>query len=388
MRVRARLAAVCFVALSAAAQQQPKFFIERITVRNLQHASPEVIVAESRLTEQHAYTEDELREASDRIRRLPFVLDASFALQKGSERERYVLEISVSETKPFFYLSDGVLFKSEKTRVLIDKTNNAVVGARFFAGRRGAFHVGVLVRDPQRPYINSYSVLQAGYTHYDVLGTRAFVTVGVNRVVGFNAGKRFLPEAVVGIPLSKRQTLTVTYTASDFGTTIRETERLFEARLSRNTTDLPFFPTRGTVLSFAPIVAWRDSFYAGDSRTPPLLLHMRTSGVEIEAKRYWSLSETSSLAAEGVAGTEVIHERRNGVLHGFTAGYGRALIRFSHAIDRDARDSQTRLELTARAISGSSQRPRVGNEGARELSVSWARRNAWGALRLGLGYAW
>src|SRR5207253_1347510 len=101
------LAALLCAATSRAADDVPRFLIERIDVRNLRHASPEIVIAESRLKEGVAYDERELAAASDRINRLPFILEAAFSLEKGSVRDSYVLAITVSETKPFFYVLDA-----------------------------------------------------------------------------------------------------------------------------------------------------------------------------------------------------------------------------------------------------------------------------------------
>ena len=58
--------AVLFIALIAPpllaeeAPAPPRFFIERIEVRNAKRVSPDVIISESRLREAHEYTEQEL----------------------------------------------------------------------------------------------------------------------------------------------------------------------------------------------------------------------------------------------------------------------------------------------------------------------------------------
>jgi outer membrane protein assembly factor BamA len=62
---------------------EDRFLIERIDVRKLVHASADVIRAESRLHEGESYAEADLRAASDRVRRLPFMLDAAFSLERG-----------------------------------------------------------------------------------------------------------------------------------------------------------------------------------------------------------------------------------------------------------------------------------------------------------------
>lgn len=72
----------------AAAEESPRFFIERIDVRNTCHASPAIIRAETRLHEGQTYSEADLREASYRVARLPFVLDAQYSLEKGANATR------------------------------------------------------------------------------------------------------------------------------------------------------------------------------------------------------------------------------------------------------------------------------------------------------------
>ncbi|HWS70685.1 MAG TPA: hypothetical protein VN605_01165, partial [Thermoanaerobaculia bacterium] len=65
------LAALACAAAARASDDVPRFLIERIEVRNLRRASPEIVIAESRLKEGTTYDERELAAASDRINRLP-----------------------------------------------------------------------------------------------------------------------------------------------------------------------------------------------------------------------------------------------------------------------------------------------------------------------------
>jgi len=69
-------------------------------VRKASRVSPQIVIAESLLREGAEYSEDDLRAASARLRRLPFLLSADFALEKGSERGRYLLAISVVAVAP------------------------------------------------------------------------------------------------------------------------------------------------------------------------------------------------------------------------------------------------------------------------------------------------
>src|SRR3954451_23187459 len=87
------------LAAPARAQEAPpaRFFIEKIEVRNVKRVSPQLVTAESLLREGAEYSEDELRAAAARLSRLPSLLSADFALEKGSERGRYLLAINVVE---------------------------------------------------------------------------------------------------------------------------------------------------------------------------------------------------------------------------------------------------------------------------------------------------
>lgn len=95
---------IAFSAVPAIAQEAPSldFLIERIEVRGARFGSPAVVEKESLLTAGTRYSETNLKEAMRRINRLPFVLDSSFALEKGSERGAYVLVVTIVETKPLF----------------------------------------------------------------------------------------------------------------------------------------------------------------------------------------------------------------------------------------------------------------------------------------------
>ncbi|HEV7425192.1 MAG TPA: hypothetical protein VGQ46_02410 [Thermoanaerobaculia bacterium] len=378
-------AALLLLAISARAQEPPRFFIERITVTNIKRVSAAVIVSESLLREGHAYGEDELRQASDRIRRLPFVLDASFALQKGSDRGRYVLSIAVAEAEPLFYEFDSVLLGKTSHRGILAASQNAVIGARTFLGSHGVLHLGIIERDPQRPFTDSYIAAQAGLTLYDVFGTHALVTVAANRLVGRHTRHRVLPDAVVAIPFSPRQTLTAAYSASEFDRTTPGSNRILESRWSYNTTNHPFFATHGLVISTGPVITFNDRFNPFSNEN----IDTYTKGVELEVKKYWELNAADSIAAETLLGRAFVQQHGNDPRR-ITAqhDYGSGLIRFAHALHDQSASSQSRLELTLRSYSrGFYGRGDLRN-GATEVSATWARRNAWGALRLGLGFAW
>ena len=340
--MRALIVAAALLA-STAANAQASFVIERIDVAGVERVSLPVIVYESRLTAGRAYTEQQLSEANDRLRRLPFVLDATFALQKGSERDRYVLVITVEETKPLFYVLDMVMLARDRTELLLSESNGGVIGARFFAGPRSAFHFGAYAQDSPRPFTRGYAIFQAGYTRYDVLGTNALVTVALNQTFAPMSSTRFLPEALVALPVSGNQTVTLRY--STLATSI-DAEQLIEARWTYNTTNDPFFPTRGSVIAIGPVASNLDGetrAFTGETITS----HHQARGLELDLKRHWEIDERHSVGAEFLGGRANIDRTRAGLRTEFTQTYGEVAVKLGRAL-RTAPASPSRLELLLR----------------------------------------
>jgi hypothetical protein len=372
-----------FLALALPAQAQERFLIERIDVRHLVHASADVIRAESRLREGETYDESELRDANNRIKRLPFVLDAAFKLERGSVRDAYVLVVTVNETKPFFYLWDTVFYK-RRPFVELDTESAILAGARWFAARHDVLHVAAVVHHAERPFESDYASAQAGYTRYGLLGDRAFATLTADRMLTSGNGQKLLPGAVIGISLAPKQTLTISYTAYDLSEfqSQRRTGHIFEARFAHNTTNHPFFPSEGTLLSIGPVVARTDS------ATSVSLTHTLDAGVDAHAAEYWPLSARTTAAAVADGGLIRVITRGGSDDKRFT-GYGSAMLRLSRALhDPNDADVQTRAELTLRAVSHQRDVTPFRRDSSLQLSAAWVHRNAWGVVRLGVGYAW
>ena len=358
------------------ARAEERFLIERIDVRHLVHASAEVIRAETRLREGETYAEGELRAASDRVRRLPFVLDDTFSLERGSVRDAYVLVITVTETHPLFYQLEMVPFFDSRNAIgPIDF--DQILGARWFGGRRDVFHLAGLGHQSERPFETDYVALQAGYTRYGLFHDRAFATLTVNRLKPKGNGKApIVPGALVGISLTPNQTLTVSYTENDSGGPNRRVDRIFEPRLAYNTTNHPYFPSQGSLISIAPVVAWVDS--VDFLHTP---VHDFDVALDGHAARYWPLTEHLTAAAIADGGFLQVDQKAGGN-RSFHIAYGRAALQLSHTAGEDRR-----IELTVRGVSHERDQLPLRSE-VNEASLSWVQRSAWGVLRLGVGYAW
>jgi len=154
----------------------PSFHIEGIVVEGNRHVSSEIVVAESLLKAGTSYTEDDLREAIYRIKRLPFLLGIDFELRKGSERGRYVLVIAVLETTRFFYAADlrttSALDSSDLRpyESSTDFSGDFLVGYRYFVGRQGIL------------YLTAGDIgTQLGYSSYNFLNRNVFLDMSLAR---------------------------------------------------------------------------------------------------------------------------------------------------------------------------------------------------------------
>lgn len=379
--------------------QDAQFFIERIEVRNHRRVSPDVVIAESRLREGRAYSEEELRDASTRLGRLPFLLSVDFALEKGSERGRHVLVLTVQETKPFFYLVDAVAyFDPQDGPLAADEdsrgatSENMALGFRWFVGRRGAVHVGFSGLDHDRQFAHEYGAFSVGYTQYDLFGTRAFATLNLRYPI--HPGDAGLsPQVVMGVPLAANQTVTLRY---DELHTERFHQRLVTARWSYNTTNEPFFPTRGALVYAGPVAGWLDGTTA--TRLGRVATHSNFMGVEGGAARYFEVSERDSVwgdlraevARNDYRTPRVLGSRKESTQYGSVGvGYSRSFWSREQRANGDSR-----LEITGRYSRRShslEERSVVFTGRDREVTqvgAAWVRRSSWGTLRLGAGYAW
>jgi hypothetical protein len=225
----------------------PSFFLEKITVAgNRRPASARIVLSESLLKEGQSYGEDDLRVAIRRIKRLPFVIEASFALRKGTERGRYELVITVEETRPLF--ADVKLQPNVNANRIeedlpiaqhrVDFGGESLLGFREFVGSTGLIFATL-------GSSNSFS--QVGYTRYDLFGGGSFASVALAYDPNSDT---YTPSLSAGLPLTVNQSLraTVSRLRSTFKSgSFRLDEENRSAQLDwlYNTTDDPLFPTQG-----------------------------------------------------------------------------------------------------------------------------------------------
>ena len=408
--IRRILTAFTFVSIAFIAVSQEKtpdrVFIERIEVRGAQHVSPRVIAAETALREGREYSEDDVRAGVARVNRLPYVVSADFALEKGTQDGRSVLLINVREMRRLSFLVDGRgLFGDSSHRTLdydFDRpgeSNDAAV-ARWFAGDRGMFHFAMAVRRGRQSFASRYTAWEIGYTRYNLFGTGAYATFNMRTPVDSVNEGRYTPQAAIGLPLTPSQTVSVEYHDTSF---VRETvhifgndlktllaERVISFAWTYDTTDQPFAPARGTLVRVAPVHKMTDraDFTAIPRSTnfAAYAEHLNTNGVDVAALHYWPLSNASSVSAGVMAGWATIEDRihpppllrradRHPTYEIAQAGYSRSL--GTARLELEARYRIDQLDL---------QFGPLNRQQAIEASASWVRRSVWGTLRLGIGY--
>ncbi len=333
--------------------QPPRFYVESVAVEGVRRASPEVIVSESLLEEGIAYTESELRQAVYRVGRLPFVLDATFSLAKGSERGKYSLLITVEEVRSLFFGTD--LVYSAQGNALADAsplgdelTDTLSAGIRLFAGR------GVLFAA-----LAAGEGLQVGYERYRLFGRpvllrfayarQACCVLGLQEL-GFDptaavwaADESDRLELTIGVPLGGNHSLRFDGSRLETGSAARRPlgggevvdardveQRELELAWVFDSTDDPVFPSRGDALTAAIGVRWLEgdlsrplaSEPSGAVFTPeasPLgLSHLRASGatrmssrlvgLSVYGARHWPLSarQTVSLSLKLLLGRSAV----------------------------------------------------------------------------------
>lgn len=427
MRIASSLLFSCLIALHlfAADVAPARFFIERIEVRNASRVSPELVISESLLREGNEYSEADLADAAARLNRLPFLLSADMALEKGSDRGRHVLVISVVETKPLFFLVDGrAVLNEDAGAELADVSDpamsapsDAAAGFRWFVGGRGIVHAGVTIRDEPHRFARNYAAPSVGYTQYDLFGTRALATINLRLPWGRWAG-RLSPQFIIAVPVTPTQTVSAmfeeTHFRNDTGRLIETTfdERDAERRVSLswtyNSTNEPFVPTRGTIVSLTAIRSMNDRADAHVVPAPgvigvvePYARHNNATGVDLTLSRYWELSEKNSVHAAFIGGWSRVEQRLNAATSPLEANarptYEIARAGWSRSLwHGDPRNGDSRVEVDvhflARQLNVQGNDEAFGTidreKSAMQVSTSWVRRSAYGTLRLGLGYAW
>jgi outer membrane protein assembly factor BamA len=278
-----------------------RFVIEKIAVEGVKHGSQKIVAAETLLTLGGSYTEQQLQEALHRVERLPFVVQADFSLRRGSERGRFELVITITETMPIFFggtfdlrrlhSSYSGIFEGGTFADLdysVDRwrgQGRPAIGGRLFFGDHSevsAALTGSLVTpdafDPS---------LSLAYTHHNLFGRHIVGSASLN-VPLRSSYYAFDASAQLAFPLSTADAfllqgaLHVHNPLGDYGRTFSS----IDASWQHDTTDDPFVPRRGT----------RSQVSVGYSTGAGLLDRSTVSG-SLQISHYWPLMRRLSFGA-------------------------------------------------------------------------------------------
>lgn len=370
-----------------AAQEPPKFLLETIRVEGVQRAAArQIVTEESLLVPGTTYTEQELRLAVYRVKRLPFVVDAELSLRKGSERGAYELVITVEEAKPVFFLAqaDGLSSRFPGTARSTAWVESASAGGRYFVGSHGLAYGSA-----QGFHGVDGTLLRVGYTQYDLFGKGSFAGLDVSTLEGIGGLENRTVSLAAGYPLTAAQSLR----ASVFNSWSRE-DRFFKDEANRwdaslawiyDTTDDPLFPSSGTKVSAGSNYSQTRTL---DRSTPE---GFRTAShdfnVAVFARRHWAVTARQSVSVEldGIhseSGSSSGFSGRD--LNGFLgAGYALDLLGLSRGGHAGDLRFETILFGRYEDFSPSFVPSPVKSVG---LEASLAYRNPWGVARVSFRY--
>jgi hypothetical protein len=417
-----------------------RFLIERITVEGPKEAAANIIRLETLLRPGESYTEDQLRQAVYRVHRLPFVLDASFSLRKGSQRGAYELRIEVLPARWFFYDGsarayrfgeplrlDPHAFTSPDERYSLSL--GGLVGGRLFVGRSGVLFAA----------LDSEEGFQAGFTQYDLLHRGIIASAGfstnvccVREPLPLGLDPRFVTwdfsnsrrlSLNLTVPLGERQSLQMAVSERAGGAGPREeilidsarihegglpsqgelSYRQAEAKWVYDTSDDPAIPTRGSTLS-AGLEASRFVAHGLAFLTFEPPFHVDTAPAfksqqvvaAVSAVRYWSITPRQTISGTGrfaIGRSEVsnlLAEDR--VLPSLDFDYLAGSVRLQHSLTLKRSRARGGVQdvrwETGVELGVERNTPAVGPSPLRRFAIETALvyRDQWGRVRLSLNY--
>jgi len=394
------------LALIAATASAKSVLIERIDVNAAKRISPEIVIAETRLDAGKSYTDEQIEQAVNRVRRLPFVLFAAAELKPGSTPEARVLRINIEETANFNWSlgMDAVAHQRGGSGNGADVRGG--VGYHFFPGRHGM--LDAFVADTNEAIVaNTLREGGVAYNGWGLFGTRAYGSVAVGTVFRTNGRHDVNPSALLGVPLTRTQSIEASFarttsrlerSASGIADPIRSSSRITDYALTwlLQTTNDPYFARDGFDLRAGP--AWeRDKLELPFVLTFPKPAHViedKTSQRHLlfiaGGAKYWPLRESSAAWVRADATTRRVTGTTNG--NAFPAqrqNVGDVLVGLAHDFNRELGESgqsRTRLEFGlgyhVDRIRPGSTRDNTGPE----VEIGYAYRNRFGLVHITVSF--
>jgi outer membrane protein assembly factor BamA len=400
------------LAAASAFAQETRYRLERVVVEG-SHIDEDIIRSETRLEEEKSYTEEDFRQGVYRVRRLPFVTDASYRIEPGVTGGGTTLVIRVLDTTAVFYgLNVGTARVGDGET---DTSGDALLGGRWLLDNLGVLEAAVQKSDDD----DSGFLAGLAYRAYDIYGTGAYGSLAIAQRFQ-TAPRKYDPTLVLnlGYPLTQRQSLTLAYSRSktrlpldfdvngdddddpdtdgdiDDNVTLTERNRFEFADLRwwYETIDDPIFATRGVQFSAGPhwgvdeLVTERydttqkDVVVATDTATTTLGLGLDASGYRPLTRRnsvFLRLGGDVSRTNEDNDQEFLSGAARIGITHDFHS-YAENVIR----------PFKARIELGV-GYGGLILRPAEGDEirdtGA-FAEAAFVMRHRWGSIRVSAFY--
>jgi|GEM_PF-3528191 len=389
------------LALAAATASAKSFLIERIDVNAAKRIPAAAVLAETRLDAGKTYTEEQLEQALNRVRRLPFVLSASADLKPGGSADARVLRINIEEVSNFNW--------DLQTAELVRKHGGgggpfrADAGYRFFPGAHGTLDADLTGSNEAVVGSNSLRQATLAYNGYGLFGTRVYGSVAASTIFRTSTGHDFNPSALLGIPLTRTQSIeaTVSRTTSRLARSyqgiadpVESSSRVTNAGLAwlLQTTDDPYFARNGFDAAFGP--SWErqklDLPFVLTFPAPPHVVpgkqDQRHFSLNASAAKYWPLRTASAAWGRFDATTTRITGVANGVpFPAARQDLGDVLFGLAHDVNREmgeSTQSRWRFEMGIGYHLDRVEQRAVSLNSGPEAEIGTAYRNRFGVFHM------
>ena len=288
------------IAATTFAQSPPQspVVVERIDIHAMRTRA-DILISEMRLPKGRSYSIDEIEQAIYRLRRLPFVVDATYTLEPGIAPDARVLSVNVVDETPFHVALDlfGVAQRGGYVETFSQAgwrsypSHNGVLDLN--AGGAGHFSGG----GSGSP---NFSDLNAQYTTYGLFGTSAYAGIGIS--THYQSENRLVsPVLLFGIPLTQTQTIRGTYSRSGKK---NNSDGIATLQWLIEKTDDPYLARTGFSIAAGP--QWEKLHIVNDFGKLHFDDQLRSTGFTVRGEKYWPFAEHG--AYWGRANASYLHE--------------------------------------------------------------------------------
>ena len=399
--------ALCVLATASAAlgQQQSRYRLERIIVEG-SRVDDSIVRGEARLAEEETYGEEDFQQAVYRVRRLPFVTDATYRIEPGVTAGGTTLVIRILDVTPVFYDFNGSGTRLSDGETVRD--GSALIGGRWLLNNLGVVE-GAVQKSDNLDGLN----VGLAYRAYNIMGTGGFASIAIAQ--RFKSKLRdYDPSmaAMLGYPLTQRQSVTLALSRSgssltreidlnddddddddddsdkedNFDLTNGDTFTFADLRWWYESIDDPMFATRGVSVSGGP--NWSsakftfENFDAVARKIVPGELETEAYGLGLDASAYRVLFGRNvgfiRLSGNGTRSQEVEVETVEGVAR---AGIAHDFHSYAAGV---LRPIKARLEVGAAYRTTRRTEPGLDEVSDNDTSAeaAFVLRHRWGTFRL------